>query len=260
MGKTEKKPDLSPLWESYRESGRVEFRDQLIKANYRLVLENVNAIMAPWMAEFIDVADLESAGAIGLWKAVERFNPNHGVIFKTYADILIRGEIMEFLRSQNWIPRHTLDLIEDCKKAIAEMGKAGNFKPSVKELAEVLRASPRRVEWVMKHIKVGALTYFLRPGKGGEDGDPRMFSRNFSLIADPKSPDPVEETMEKEKFDDWFKPLPRANKDVMNLYYRDGLTLKKVGEALGMSESNASLIIKQSIEILRGVYIPQNAA
>jgi RNA polymerase sporulation-specific sigma factor len=182
MGKTEEKPDLSPLWEAYQENGGVELRDQLIKDNYHLVLENVNAIMASGVAECIDAEDLELAGAVGLWKAVEKFDPSYRVIFKTYADILIRGEIKEFLRSLGWIPRRTRDLIEDCKKAIADMERMGSLEPSVKEVAERLKAFPETVEWVMKHIRMGTLTYFLHEGKAGGNEDPRMFSRNFSLV------------------------------------------------------------------------------
>lgn len=260
MGKTEEKPDLSPLWEAYREGGRIELRNQLIELNYHLVAENVRRFVSSITAVNIDFEDIISAAEIGLMQAVEKFDPSLGFNFATYADRRIHGEILDSLRSLDWIPRRTRDLMEACKKTVENMEKAGNFEPSAQEVAEYLKASVQMVEWVMKHIRMGTLTYFLRQGGAAESGDPRMFSRNFSLIADPKSPDPVEEMMEKEKFDDWFRPLPRENKAVMNLYYRDGLTLKKIGEALGMSESNACLIMKQSIGILRAVYMPQNAA
>src|SRR5262249_9264599 len=96
--------DVDRLWASYRASGRRELRDRLI-VHYTPMVRLVAANVAKGLPHRVDQNDLVSYGTFGLIDAIERFEPERGYKFETFAVPRVRGAIVDELRSIDWVPR-----------------------------------------------------------------------------------------------------------------------------------------------------------
>src|SRR5690606_40782004 len=96
---------VNNLWKSYKYSGDINKRNELI-VHYSSLVKQVVGRMSASYAPYISVEDLISYGNFGLIDAIEKFDENRGIKFETYATIRIRGSIIDQIRKQDWIPRN----------------------------------------------------------------------------------------------------------------------------------------------------------
>jgi RNA polymerase sigma factor for flagellar operon FliA len=225
-------------------------REQLIRQYAELVRVIVSRI-AGHLPEWVDREDLVSAGILGLIKAIDRFDPSRGVKFETYATPVIRGEIMETLRAKDWVPRGVRRRARELAKAVSELELQLGRPPTAEENAAYMGISLEEYEAILMDTSRAALLSFEEVFSEGEER-PRNAHR-LAEVAEVGS-DPLA-ALEREELKRVIaaavERLPEREKQVIALYYQEGLTLKEIGAVLGVTESRVCQIHSQAMARIR---------
>lgn len=223
-------------------------RDRLIVEYAPLVKYIANRI-AMRLPPHIDVDDLINSGILGLIDAIEKFDPSREVKFKTYAEIRIKGAILDELRAMDWIPRSIRKVINRLVDAYHVLEQQLGRPAKDEEIAELLGLKMEEFYKLLKQsagVPLISLDVLV-------DYDERR--RNvMSCLEDPKSVNgfgimglgEVKDAVAK-SIDD----LPEKEKQVISLYYYDELTMKEIGKVLNLTESRVSQIHTKAVLRLR---------
>jgi RNA polymerase sigma factor for flagellar operon FliA len=204
-----------------------------------------------------DYEDLVSQASMGLIEAVDRYNPRFGTQFSTYATARVRGKVLDYFRSQDWLSRSARQRVRAVQTAITELLAKMNRSPTNAEIANYLHMELDKVEralvdasWVI--ISIDSIVE--------SEGD-----ENISLhevLADENQINPAEyidrtdlhQTLVKS-----LKSLPEREQQILALYYYEELTLKEIGAVLNVSESRISQLHARAVLSLRGFISNINA-
>ncbi len=230
--------------------GKEDFtrRERLIMEYAPLVKYIANRV-AMRLPPHIEVADLVNAGILGLIDAVEKFDPSKEVKFKTYAEIRIRGAILDELRSMDWIPRSVRKVINQMMNAYHELEQHLGRPARDEEMAEQLGVQMDEFYRLLKQsagVPLISLDVTMDPEDKRRD--------ILSCIVDPKSTNAFGVLGLNEVKDSVaraIEDLPEKEKEVISLYYYDELTMKEIGEVLDLTESRVSQIHTKAILRLR---------
>jgi RNA polymerase sigma factor FliA len=218
-------------------------RDSLVRESLPLV-HRVAKSLASRLPRQVEIADLTQAGVLGLLDAADKFDSDKGVRFSTYAELRIRGAILDSLRSLDWVPRSLRRRRRDLKGAESRLQGLLGRSPSEGELATELdmtipelRATRERVERAEVACEVTESVDEILP-----------------FVSDPAAVDP-EELIERKELEALIAraidALPERERLVLALYYYEELTMKEVGEVLGVNESRISQIHSKLVSKLR---------
>ena len=238
-------PYLALQWERWLRRRSSAARDHLI-VPYSPLVKFVAGRVGAGLPSSVDPGDLVSSGVFGLIDAIERFDPNQGVKFETFATPRIRGAIYDGLRQLDWVPRSVRTRAREVERAIAELEVANGRSPTDDELADHLgleRARARPVAGVdrLDHGRPARAGARRRRRAGGAVAA-RCRSSPSTVVEDRE----VRELMRAE-----IGKLPDREKLVLSLYYDEGLTLAEIGRVLGVSESRVPQIHTKSVLHLR---------
>lgn len=246
------KNDNSLLWIQYKENGSIEARDELILI-YASLVKYVANRLAINLSSLVEVDELISNGIEGLIDALEKYDYKRNIKFETYAITRIRGSMIDGLRAMDWVPvslrQKSKELEKNYSKLEARLGRSA----SDVEIAEEMGISTKELSSLLREVAattVISLDDFL-PGEDGEDSKKRM----VDLLEDHDAVDALEmaEFIEvKETLSKSISRLPAKEKEVVSLYYYEGLTLKEIGALLNLSESRISQLHTKAILRLRG--------
>jgi RNA polymerase sigma factor for flagellar operon FliA len=246
-----------PIWVRLR-SGERGARDELV-VKYAPLVKYVIGRMAISLPAAMDSDDVLSAGTIGLLHAVDRFDPDQGVRFETYALQRIRGAIIDTIRSLSPLSRgagRRARLLDETTAILAQrLGRA----PTQDELARELgvdQAELGRMLLESAHVIVSL------DGAGGGDDDGDVQSLR-DLLHDPDeagTDELVEENELVERLGTAIEALPPRDRLVLNLYYHEELTLKEISRVIEVSESRVSQIHTAAVMKLRGLLRTQQPA
>ncbi|MCP4754233.1 MAG: FliA/WhiG family RNA polymerase sigma factor [Proteobacteria bacterium] len=197
--------------------------------------------------------DLIQAGMIGLLEAIEKFDPKREIKFKTYAEIRVRGAMLDDLRAKDWIPRSVRDNGTKLEAAYRELRAENIDHPTDRQLAKKLGLPTRElVPFLDKSKPIPLLSLeslgALRSSSSDESLD------ILETLSDPDEKDPVETLLGGEAQDlvrNALDRLPEKEKLVLSLYYNEDLNLKEIGAVLDISESRVSQLRTKAIGILR---------
>ncbi|MEI6401876.1 MAG: FliA/WhiG family RNA polymerase sigma factor [Actinomycetota bacterium] len=237
-------PEVERWWQRWFASRDQTARDRLIE-HYSPLVKFVAGRIGAGLPSSVDPGDLVSAGVFGLIDAVERFDPERGVKFETFAVPRIRGAVFDGLRSLDWVPRSVRSRAREVETAFSELeGKLGRA-PSDDEISAHLKISGAEFKKWLSSIAsttVGPLDRALAAG-----AEPR------SLIGDvPDSPGSVVEESDLRRIvRQEVLRLPEREKLVMSFYYDEGITLAEIGSVLGVTESRVSQIHTKAVLHLR---------
>jgi RNA polymerase sigma factor for flagellar operon FliA len=238
--------DTQALWQEYRKSGDQELHDRLI-LTYAPLVKFVAGRVGASLPAHVDEQDLVSYGLLGLIGAIERFDPAREIKFETFAMARIRGAIIDELRSLDWVPRSVRTRARQIERAIAALEKELMRAPTDDEIAKKLGVSEEELDSSLLEISrssVAALDELWSPSGGGDS------IALIDTIEDESGPDPemsLEANEVKEALAEAISDLPEREKLVVTLYYYEELTLREIGEVLGVTESRVSQLHTKAI-------------
>jgi RNA polymerase sigma factor for flagellar operon FliA len=241
--------DTQALWLEYRANkGDKAIRDRLI-LTYAPLVKYVAGRLGSGLPAHVDEGDLVSYGLLGLIGAIERYDPERDVKFETYAIARIKGSIIDELRAMDWVPRSVRARARDIERAIAELERKLHRAPTDEEIAEKIGITTGELEDSLTDISrssIAALDELWTVNTGG-GGDQIAL---IDTIEDTEAPDPqgsLSATEMKEAIGEAIARLPEREKLVVTLYYYEELTLREIGEVLGVTESRVSQLHTKAI-------------
>ncbi|MBN1629507.1 MAG: RNA polymerase sigma factor WhiG [Thermoleophilia bacterium] len=247
-----KQSDLAETWRLYKERGDTRARDKLILA-YSPLVKYVAGRMSSGLPAHIDEGDLVSYGLLGLIGALDRFDPGRNIKFETYAVSRIKGSIIDELRALDWVPRSVRSWARKVEAAVTKLENRLMRAPSDEEIASELGVAVDDFQDILNQIScasVVALDEFWDSSGPGQDK-----VNLIDTIEDADAPDPSRAyriQVVKETLAGAIERLPERERIVIGLYYYEGLTLKEIGEVLGVTESRVSQLHTKAVLRLRG--------
>ncbi len=243
--------ELRDLWRRYKSTGDVRARERLVVA-YSPLVKYVSGRMASGLPAHVEEADLISYGLVGLISAIERFDVEREIKFETYAITRIKGAIIDELRSLDWVPRSVRARAREIEKANSKLEHRLQRAPSDEEMAAELGLSVDEFQDSLLQISnssVAALDELWTVSDASGDQVSLL-----DTLQDPGAPDPatiMDATELKDRVADAIARLPEREKLVVALYYYENLTLREIGEVLGVTESRISQLHTKAVLRLR---------
>ncbi|MFP4483588.1 MAG: RNA polymerase sigma factor WhiG [Spirochaetota bacterium] len=238
------------LWRLYRKTKDPEIRDALVK-QYAPLVKYVAGKVAVGMPNNVEFDDLVGYGVFGLFDAIEKFDPDKHVKFKTYAVTRIRGAIFDELRSIDWVPRSVRQKSREIEDTVRRLESSLGRPATDEEIAKEMKLSLKELERVMLKISGTSMLSLNDVWYTGEDND------KVSIADSIESPDSLTPTTIVEKDEirrvivQAIQELPEKEKKVLVLYYYEDLTLKEIGQVLHVTESRVSQLHTKAIMRLR---------
>lgn len=249
MSSSDLEPDIDRLWADYKDSGEQALRDRLI-VHYAPLVKYVAGRVASGLPQNVDQADLVSYGIFGLIDAIEKFDLERGFKFETYAIARIKGNILDELRSIDWVPRSVRAKARALEKAYSKLESQLHRTPSDTELAKELDLTEEQLQTTLGQISFTGLVALDEMLSGGDRGDSMTLGDTLPDSGmGPVAAFEVEEM--RQILADAINRLPEREKVVLTLYYYEGLTLAEIGSILGVTESRVCQIHTKSVIQLR---------
>ena len=249
--------DTQTLWRQYRAHPESKsLRDRLI-LTYAPLVKYVAGRLGSGLPAHVDDDDLVSYGVLGLMGAIERYDPDRDVKFETYAIARIKGSIIDELRAMDWVPRSVRARARDIERAIADLERRLHRAPTDAEIAEKLGLTETELEDSLTDISRSSIAaldelWSVNTSGGGGGGDQVAL---IDTIEDSDAPDPqgsLSQAEVREAVGEAIARLPEREKLVITLYYYEELTLREIGEVLGVTESRVSQLHTKAILRLKG--------
>lgn len=243
---------VAELWEDYANDSTSNARDRLI-LHYSPLVKFVAGRVASGLPQNIDQSDLMSYGIFGLIDAIEKFQPERGFKFETYAISRIKGAIIDELRQIDWVPRSLRAKARSVERAYSHLENELKRTPEDKEIAKELDITVDDLNTMMTQISfVGIVALDEMIDNGSDKGG--VTTIKDTLAAD-GTHDPVanfEVDEMKQMLADSINRMPDRERLVLTLYYYEGLTLAEIGDVLNVTESRVCQIHTKAILQLRG--------
>ncbi|MBA2342014.1 MAG: RNA polymerase sigma factor WhiG [Thermoleophilaceae bacterium] len=239
--------ELRDLWRRYKEDGDSGARERLVLA-YSPLVKYVAGRMGSGLPAHVEEADLISYGLGGLITAIERFEPERGIKFETFAITRIKGSIIDELRSLDWVPRSVRSRAKAIERASGKLEHLLHRAPTDEELAEELELSVEEFEEsLIKIANSSVIALDELWTVSDESGDQVSL---LDTIEDENAAEPSAEYDAgalKDHLSEAIARLPEREKLVVALYYYESLTLREIGEVLGVTESRVSQLHTKAI-------------
>jgi RNA polymerase sigma factor for flagellar operon FliA len=244
--------ELRELWRRYKVDGDDKARERLVVA-YSPLVKFIAGRMASGLPSHVEESDLISYGLLGLIGAIERFDTEREIKFETFAVARIKGAIIDELRSLDWVPRSVRARARQVEKAHSELEAELQRAPSDEEMAAKLEVTVEEFQGILLEI---ANSSVLALDDLWTFADPEGGSQVSILdtIQDPSAVDPESEAQAselKDRLADAIESLPERERLVIALYYYENLTLREIGEVLGVTESRVSQLHTKAVIGLR---------
>lgn len=234
---------ITVLWNEYKKSPTIQLRNEIV-LKYAGIVKSIVKRVALVSGNYAEPDDLNSYGMIGLIKAVEKFDPEKGVAFETFATYRIRGEIIDYMRRNDWVPRGVRKKAGVFEKTVSELTNRLCRQPSDDELATALNIDRSQLARTLSEIErfnVVSLEELIQETVRVDD-DYDSKDTPEGRLAETELLDVLETSVEN---------LPEREKLVIALYYHEELTLKEISTVIGVSESRVSQIHSHAIAKLK---------
>ena len=242
------------LFREYRRTRSAEARDRLIEGHLSLV-KSAAGWMAGRLPNHVRLDDLYSAGVLGFLDAIVHFDPERGVPFAAYAGPRIRGAILDELRRLDRVPRRIRRRLREAQRTIEALTQELDREPTDEEVADRLG-----VEVADYHRLLGQGVTLVPLDVSGRDDDPRGVT--LDVLADgslPSSLHVLEDGEQRRFVSRLIDGLPERERQVLDLYYYEELTMQDIGQLLGVTESRVSQMHSCGVLRLRAALRRQRA-
>ncbi len=248
--RSDPRADVSALWARYKLDDDSSARDALI-LNYSPLVKYVAGRLASGLPQSVDTADLISYGIFGLIDAIQKFDPGRAIKFETYAIARIKGAIIDELRALDWVPRSVRSRAREIEASYLALENQFKRVPSDQEVADHMGVSLKDFQAILTKLSYTSVVSFEELWVGGDKDEGQSA---LGSIKDETAEDPVAifESVEiKDILAEAIERLPEREKTVIALYYYEGLTLKEIGQVLGVTESRVSQLHTKAVLRLR---------
>ena len=229
--------DIQQVWQDFKlDQTNQELRNRLIEQYFPLVRYNAERVWAK-LPDGVDLNDMISAGVFGLMDAIESFDMNRGVKFETYCVPRIRGAMLDELRTMDWVPRLVRSKASKLEAARKQLEAAVGRPPTDLELATKLQIPMDEYEKLRAEASAVNLVSL---NKKWYETDSYKDVREIDIIEDTKGEDPTHGIQKRDVMRLVTKGLNRNERLIIILYYYEELTMKEIGQTLGLSESRVS--------------------
>ncbi|WMT17961.1 FliA/WhiG family RNA polymerase sigma factor [Parageobacillus toebii] len=224
--------------------------DKLVQTYMPLVHYHVQRIAAS-LPKTISKQELISLGLMGLYDALEKFDPSRDLKFDTYASFRIRGAIFDGLRKEDWLPRSVREKAKKIEETIEKLEQRYMRSVTAKEVADELGITEEEVYTAVNEnffANVLSFQHVITENKEEENA--------LLAIRDEKTPSPEEEVLKQELYEklaEVIQQLSEKEQLVISLFYKEELTFTEIGEILGLSTSRISQLHSKAIFKLRKI-------
>jgi RNA polymerase sigma-B factor len=232
------------LLRRYHEDGDLRAREQLIEQYMSLV----RSLARRYSYRGEQLEDLVQIGAIGLIKAIDRFDLERGVELTTYATPNIIGEIKRHFRDKGWsvrVPRGLQELNVQLSRLVEQLTVQLGRSPTIPELA---KAAGVEEEQVLEALESGRAYTSLSLSVGGGGGDDDDLDPLESLGTEEHQ---YEVSEDRAVLAPGFKALDDRERKILQLRFFDGLTQSQIAQQVGISQMHVSRLIRRSLEKIR---------
>lgn len=241
---------VQQLWTQYKRHGDSATRDLLLDQYIGLVHHAAHAL-AKQVPRDLELAELISAGTVGLVQALESFDPDRGLAFSTHAVPRIRGAILDELRRWDWTPRTVREHRRELENHRAELERRLTRRAEDHEVAEAAGIDLETYLRWSKEAQGPILVSLDDPAPAGDGGRLPL----HETLSDPSTKEPLEVSLENERLarlSEGFQALSAKDQLVLSLYYFERLSLKQIGSLLHITESRVCQIHSRALKRLRG--------
>ena len=226
------------LWRRFKDDGDKDARDRLV-LQYSPLVKYVAGRVRSGLPSTVEQADLVSDGVIGLMDAIDKFDPDRGLQFQTYAVSRIRGAIVDGLRASDWVPRSIREKIRDINAAQAGLERQLGRAPQDDEVAAELGITVAELRTMYSQTAYTSVVSFEAATLDDEE-TPR------AAVDLPGADDDIPPG-----FLAAVRELAERDQIVVALYYWERLTLAEIGQVLGVTESRVSQLHTRATMTLR---------
>ena len=236
-------PEL--LMRRYKETGDLEIRNQLVMY-YSYIAKSVAVKMSSTFHKYATVEEMVNHGAIALIDSLERFDPDQGVKFSTYAFTKVRGAIIDYVRKQDWLPRRVRQTDILITKAEEQLTGELGRPPTREEMAKRLGMSLQKYDKCVFEMS-GDSMYSFEALLAAP-----VQMNHVRLQEDDLGPEEqVDEQELRQELAQAIDELGEQERTVLSLYYYEELTMKEIGQVMGVSEQRIGQINRKLIKKLR---------
>lgn len=221
---------------SVRKSLKQDDRDDLVKA-YMPLVQRIAGKIHRRLPPGTDIESLISAGVIGLLEANERYDPTRGVPFGVFARYRIFGEIMEYLRDLDWVSR--------------SVRSKGRMRKAAEKTIEGKKQDAAEPEEIAEHMNITLDHYYKLEGQIDTAEVVNIEEDIPDFSTDPQLLTEWKELVEKLFFS--IKQLPSMEREILESYYFDEMTLDKIGTMVGFTEGRICQIMQRALMQLRSL-------
>ncbi|AEF17338.1 MULTISPECIES: sigma-70 family RNA polymerase sigma factor [Thermoanaerobacterium] len=232
------------LWDKYEKQKDGSSKEDIIIKYMPLVKHIVKRICLSELSKE-DTDDLISQGMIGLIDAVNKYDVSKGVKFETYASIRIKGEIIDYLRKKDWIPRSLKKRYKSIEKTIEQLEQEYKREPTIEEIMEATKLSKNDVLKTLSYMNAGYISSL-----------DEVIENNLKItsITDNEVTNPENEVMMfdlKQNISKAIDTLQEKERLIISLYYYEDLNYKEISKIMGLTESRISQIHSKAIKKLK---------
>lgn len=239
------KIDIRTLWLKYKETKSVDLRNAIAE-HYLPLVRIVCGRLAMSLPPHLDRDDLLSSGFFGLLDAIDRFDPTRNIKFETYAGMRVRGAMLDYLRSKDWIPVSMRQRIRKYEQTVCRLENELGRSATDAELAAALEISVEELQTLVNQCNSATVVpleeYLKTDTAEAVDTNPANSTELFEL---------------KDMLAKAIDRLPEKERTVVSLYYYEELTLKEISLILHLTEARISQLHTKAIFRMRG-YLAQN--
>lgn len=236
--------DTKVLWDSYHKKRDPEIKTKLIEAYVELVKIIAGRLYTTY-GNHLEFDDLVSYGVFGLIDAIDKFDPTKNVKFETYAQIRIRGAVVDQLRNLDWIPRSIRQKARQIEETMSKLENRYQGHVSDELVAAELDMSVQELQSVLQ--QTSAFNIISLEEKLMDTADEVKTVDGVEDLPETRLLHNEAQTM----LADSIRALPDREQQVITLYYYEELTYKEIGAILGVSESRISQLHSKAIARIR---------